>query len=108
MDRLRESFNALTVLRSTIIMAAEHPTHVAAYPHRTMPRGGPSPTCRFTPCAFCSTCAPEDAYEYLVGANAHWMPSIAAFGDTASVDAVLDGLQVQGGMRVLVCRLLGR
>ncbi|KAI8467365.1 MAG: hypothetical protein J3K34DRAFT_395113 [Monoraphidium minutum] len=36
------------------------------------------------------------ADEYLVGANAYWMPAAASWGDTKSVDTVLDSLQRLG------------
>jgi hypothetical protein len=39
-------------------------------------------------------------HEYMVGANANWMPNAAANGDRASVDAVMDGLQRAGARLV--------
>ncbi|KAI8465905.1 MAG: glycoside hydrolase superfamily [Monoraphidium minutum] len=36
------------------------------------------------------------AYEYLVGANAHWMPSSASHNEEGNVDIALDGLQRLG------------
>ena len=35
------------------------------------------------------------AYEYLIGANAYWMPASVVFNEAGSVHAALDGLQVR-------------
>ncbi|GBF90310.1 Mannan endo-1,4-beta-mannosidase [Raphidocelis subcapitata] len=44
-----------------------------------------------------ATAAPgAAAYEYMVGANAYWMPFQATAGDTGNVDTVLDSLQRLG------------
>lgn len=76
----------------------------AAPPGNRLARGGarttrcssgqPPRATRRRPTKQTNATADAAAYEYLVGANAHWMPTAAATGDTGSVDAALDGLQV--------------